>query len=587
MDNGRDTRFIFCPRCGGLMEPPVCRICGLDLRYEPGGNEASPEPGTPLDGNQGPVSPAPNVPDPNMQANQGADQQTVERQLDNIKKIEHKEKKKKFWIPLVIAAGVLLLLAICCGPVISLITIYKNNKLLAQHTSQTLSNKPSTSGKKTSEEEESEEYVGEMGKRHYGRFDHDGMDLAFYEGMADVHAVTKSGAFDPFLADNVETYNETSTVFDQTHANADPTKMGPDYYEPFCDCIDEVSYKNQYQINREYYFYDDMMGAQRIRACVAYASLSGNIPNVDKLNEEIFDRSASDLLNFLNGASPYSQYVFETITFTVDSYITYNDDKMMSILLDCVVHTDDYLMNLDSYIYAINIDLQAGKIIENDEIAKFDSSFGAKFRSQCLTQNGDNSALDPLTDKDIVNFLNDKETNIIFFSPLGLEVGMCYVYTSDILSRGWMTVTLKDLDYKTYLKNDNYTVNKIAGAGSKRPAGYSSKSNWASIDETLGKEEEKELRAAFPNYGWAEITEEEEKENSSEETSEKNSEESSEETSEDTSEMDIDDWLDYYENYDPYSSISERLTPDEYFKRYKEKPQPERSIFDEYDYENY
>ena len=31
MDYGTDTKFIFCPRCGAIMEPPVCRVCGFDL----------------------------------------------------------------------------------------------------------------------------------------------------------------------------------------------------------------------------------------------------------------------------------------------------------------------------------------------------------------------------------------------------------------------------------------------------------------------------------------------------------------------------------------------------------------------------
>ncbi|MBQ1489044.1 MAG: hypothetical protein IIZ41_09850, partial [Lachnospiraceae bacterium] len=35
MDYNQETKFIFCPRCGGIMQPPVCNICGYDLRPAP------------------------------------------------------------------------------------------------------------------------------------------------------------------------------------------------------------------------------------------------------------------------------------------------------------------------------------------------------------------------------------------------------------------------------------------------------------------------------------------------------------------------------------------------------------------------
>ena len=251
----------------------------------------------------------PGTPEQIMPQGQMPQGQNPQGQANNFKPAA--KKKKKIWIPFVIAGGVLFILLILCGPILSVVktlrTVSQLNNKQSSSTIQASSPKiplPSSSGIDDSE------LLGEseMIKRHYGRHDFSELDLAFYEGMADISTTTASGGFDPFINPYVTSFRDSSSVFDNTHKNHFGEVMGPDYYEPFCDSIDANSYSSQYQIARKYYYYDDQMGNVRVQANVAFAELSGNIPNLDTLNQQIFERTASDLFNYLNGSSQYSMY---------------------------------------------------------------------------------------------------------------------------------------------------------------------------------------------------------------------------------------------------------------------------------------
>ena len=579
MDYNQETKFIFCPRCGGIMQPPVCNICGYDLR--PSQEELNARAG--MQQNAGPGIPGPDLTNPetagqkmpggqnaqNMQ-NPGVQNPNGQNLPPVGANVQTPKKKKKIWIPIAIAGTVILILALLCGPFVSTLGVFRNyinTRKTAQTNPPSSSAKPKPSQPKSEEESELPENTDYV-MRHFGRFDHQGLDTDFYVNMADCTYTSSSGVFDPYL--NQSGYVETwlgSGVFDSTHRNYTVDEMGPDYYEPFCDSIDEVSYSEQYQVSRKYFYYDDLMGNYRIQASIAYPELSGNIPNLDALNQEIYERCASDYLNYLNGSSPYSQYVFEKIRFIADSYITYNDGKKMSILLDCAVHTDDYWNSLDSYIYAINVDLEKGKIIENDQIIDMDEDFAKKFRERCLIQNGSNSALDPLTDKEVLQYLSEKENNIMFFTPLGLEVGMHYLGKDDILSRGWMTVTLKYGEFEDRLKDESLknTGNATRIKSDLRYADLVG--GWTEIDPEEGEKEEKEVRSKYPNYDWSELTLEE-----AVEEHKKAVEEAEKQSGNDTtpSNPDNPEWMDDYEELEKYFSnpdlYKSTYEADEYFK---------------------
>ena len=131
----------------------------------------------------------------------------------------------------------------------------------------------------------------------------------------------------------------------------------------------------------------------------------------------------------------------------VDSFIPYNDGEKMSILLDVNTYLDGY--REEHYIYAINIDLVNGEIMDNASILKIDEDFGAMFRERNNAQNGEDViAVVNCTDKELADLLSNPDTNIVFFSPYGMEVGINYM--ADGYSWGWVSITLSD--YEDYLQ---------------------------------------------------------------------------------------------------------------------------------------
>lgn len=209
------------------------------------------------------------------------------------------------------------------------------------------------------------------------------------------------------------------------------------YYGP-CDAINENvpysftwgNYSNQDQENE-------------VDVLISYVQIEGeNIPNLEKLNEAIKNVSlyyAEDFPKetyFAEFGSSYQVYI--------TPYITYNDEDIVSIVLDEYIAMDD-IFHVD--LYAINIDIKNGVILENNSILDIDTAFAEEFRERCEEQNGEVEDVSLMTDEQLKNCLTQKDTAIAYYTPLGMEVG--YNYNGEE-STGWVTVTYKD--YKNYIK---------------------------------------------------------------------------------------------------------------------------------------
>ncbi len=208
------------------------------------------------------------------------------------------------------------------------------------------------------------------------------------------------------------------------------------YYGP-CDAInDDVSY----QIVPKTYDKSEVDSDVIIE--VNYYQLEGdNIPNVDKLNEAIEKASLYYADEFLNSTG-FAEYG-ESYMAWVDAYVTYNDEDMLSIVLD-----ENIYMDGESYVdlYSINVDLKNGLMLDNTSMVNFDEAFAAELRKRNNEQNGHIDYLDQLSDKELLEKLRDKNSIIAYFTPLGMEIGLNY---NEGAYGGWFTVTYKDYeDYK-------------------------------------------------------------------------------------------------------------------------------------------
>ena len=207
-----------------------------------------------------------------------------------------------------------------------------------------------------------------------------------------------------------------------------------EYYVTLANAVrDDLSYRVEWE---EYDLRDEETGAT---ASGRYPQLSGgNIPQMDQLNELI----RSEATYFSNLYEYYRGWQGENVVYRAESigYVTYMDEERISIVLE-----ESYEMDGQSRIslYSINVDLLSGEVMDNGGLIEYGPQLAERFRDQSSRQNGYVEAVENMNDEQLLDFLSDENTNIVFYTPVGLEIGFNYT-TND--STGWVTATIKDYD---------------------------------------------------------------------------------------------------------------------------------------------
>lgn len=470
------NEYIFCPYCGGVTRPGKCCNCGIDLS-ESASSAVNPQTAPPNPGPQmtyqqpnmnagmgrpkqpnmnagmaNPQQPNANVgmnrpQQPNMNAGMGRPQQpNMNAGMNRPKQPQPAPKKKKsfgwIWflvIGIIAVLAILLVVGLGIGAAFLIPT-------LADSDSDSTGYEPQSTITSTQPdslyEPDADMTDVVVHPRDLQRLNLDSFNWKYYYQMADIYVDKKDGSNDIFLNAG---YNST---FGTNHDNHSINEFTGEYFDPFVDCIDP---SKGYGLSRHFIEYEDEIDGVTVKAYIAYIQLEGKkIPNESEINRQILNDTANDLFGHLSGQKPYP-YECNSVTYMVDSYIPYNDGEKMSILLDVnIVQNDDTFV--ESYIYAINIDLVNGKILDNNEILNTDVNFAAMFRERCITQNGsDIDGLNYISDVELSEYLSNASTNVVFYSPYGVEVGYAYELNDGSYgSRGWMTITLSD--YEQYLK---------------------------------------------------------------------------------------------------------------------------------------
>lgn len=257
---------------------------------------------------------------------------------------------------------------------------------------------------------------GESG-RYVGRFENGGEERPGGE----------SGGDEPYDSNEYDDYEDSG---EDTYV---PSPEDEYYYGP-CDAIDE---NVAYSLKTKSYTNEDP--DNNIDVVINYFELEGeDIPNIDQLNEAL-EKVALYYVDDFPQYSAYAEYG-DSYTVYITSYVTYNDDEMISIVMDEYIMVDDrYHLDL----YPINIDVRNGVVLDNDSLLDIDAAFAEEFRERNERQNGSVEFLDSLTDEELAQFLRDRDSVIAYYTPLGMEVGLNYETAG---SSGWVTVTYKDYD---------------------------------------------------------------------------------------------------------------------------------------------
>lgn len=237
--------------------------------------------------------------------------------------------------------------------------------------------------------------------------------------------------------DDDDLYGDYFEDYDYDSYDADPYEdTDKEYYEGLRDAI---RYDLDYSVEWESYTYDT--DYQYVNIAAVYPKISGeNIPNLDYINDYIF----REVETWIESFEEYEQegYFYEYDSFSLDAtaYITYMDEEKISVVYSEHGRTDTESV---SYLYTINVDVKNGVILDNSSIINMDDEFAIEFRQRNKEQNDAEGYVDVLSDQEIVEYLNSETLGIVFYTPLGLEVGIN-------VDGGWYTVTYKD--YEKYLK---------------------------------------------------------------------------------------------------------------------------------------
>lgn len=172
-----------------------------------------------------------------------------------------------------------------------------------------------------------------------------------------------------------------------------------------------------------------------------HVQMRGNFPVVtceDKKKEEWINAAIQEEMQVVSEHVTYmAKELPEDVSFIfeMESYVTYMDEDILSVIYEEYAYLGDEMY--ESYIVSINLDMESGMQMTNSQILNIDDEFSIDFRKRNEKQNGQVQGLDYYSDQDITEMLNDDDYLIIFYTPLGMEVGINYYY-------GWVTVTYTD-----------------------------------------------------------------------------------------------------------------------------------------------
>lgn len=203
-----------------------------------------------------------------------------------------------------------------------------------------------------------------------------------------------------------------------------------EYYE-FGNAITEgLSYEISFENFERNDFFEDEEG-NFLMVC-KYPIVTGEVPNVEGINSEIMkeieyvEEHVEQVADYLGGGN----YEFQ-----VNTYVTYMSEDVLSIAYEEYAYLEgDYF---ESYIVSVNFDMETGMILKNTQLLDVDDAFSIEFRKRCEEQNGEIEDISYMSDQEITEYLTDEESLIVFYTPIGIEVGFNYY-------DGWVTVTYSD-----------------------------------------------------------------------------------------------------------------------------------------------
>lgn len=468
-----NQEFLFCPRCGAVTPPGVCTNCGFRIETEKEEvNETNNESTT---GNEGEnLHPFYNVNNDGNTSEAGAAFAQPEKK---------KSKGLIIGIILGIVAVVFLIVALIAVAAIAVVpiafkSIYTANNSIYNNNNINTTPTPDPDFKIELDTDDDEDEDEDDKDKEEDEEDEDDTDndidyeeySAYYDTITPLYGGTSKFDYDKFVEDFANNANEywdepaddASDYYingpcasymqsPYSHEFAERDGFSTPYYEYVVDSY--VENKN-YSVERRLIRFEGQINGIFANAYCAYYTLDSDKVDFTAVNETLRNQALTSLYDY---CSNHSSSEYKNYTLYSDCVITFNNDEICSIAYNTTAYLDNSTETF--YIHGINIDTKNGEVMDNTKILNIDDDFSKFFVSRSNTQNSFVDSINYSDIKDVTKVLNDDDSLILLFTPLGIEVGCNYRYH---YSYGWVTVTINNFD--SYLSG-NYTFNADFGKG--------------------------------------------------------------------------------------------------------------------------
>lgn len=238
----------------------------------------------------------------------------------------------------------------------------------------------------------------------------------------------------PFMESTEDISYDESLLEEEQEEDWDPEEKTDTDVEEYYEFEDDIKADLSYQVDKDVIEESEETGIAKMIAERPYVIMEDQVKE-DRINGLIkkeMEKVREHIEQIAGELSKENEFQME-----VRSYITYMDEETLSIVLE----EDGYLDNsfYESRLISLNFDMETGMAMTNTQILKIDDEFTIDFRERCKKQNGEIYGLNYYSDQDITSLMNEESTLILFYTPLGLEVGFNY-------PDGWVTVTYPDYE---------------------------------------------------------------------------------------------------------------------------------------------
>lgn len=438
-----DMIYKFCPRCGAVTKSMICDNCGYDLNAYDNENYTINS-----ENNENSFEYEPNV----------YEEQTP---------VQEKKRKNLWWvwalpIGVMVLSVIIVIFVLCLGFIMAL--FFKANA--SSGTSFGSNNQSSGSGLYANLDAD-EDDLDEMDlDQDEVESDLDEDDMTGYDdAYNDSYDYIISSGYNVYEYDfdEMKEYLDDANEWNDDISDEKSDYFYSDYYvtatgkihipmtkddftEPYFSVLaDYYDDSYDYDIERRFVRVEGQLEGIFCNLYGSYYTLESDDVDFTEVNEYLKERTYANLYRVLSQNS--IDMTGENFTAYADSYITFNNDEIMSIVYDDYSYLGTYTESL--FWDGVNIDLKNGKVIDNTDLLDVDEEFAKYFVERSNIQNSYVYAINANSAENVKNVFEDPTGLILFFSPVGMEVGINYMYGGTF---GWVTVTVNDFD--EYISED-------------------------------------------------------------------------------------------------------------------------------------